>query len=99
MIASIISAMWKHECEEVKDYYKKLAEEEKANHRLLYPDYKCSPRKSSEIKKRKRSVDDNGNHLNSASEQPRAVEVSAPEIPSSQTNVQTAPVNSQGNDL
>ena len=57
--------MWRNECIEVKDYYKKLAEEEKANHQLQYPDYKCSPRKSSEIKKRKRSAEDDDYNFSS----------------------------------
>lgn len=46
--------MWRNESAEVRGYYRKLAEDEKLNHRIQYPDYKCSPRKSSEIKKRKR---------------------------------------------
>jgi hypothetical protein len=48
--------MWKNESQAVKGNYKKLADEEKAKHQLRYPTYKCSPRKSSEIKKRKRST-------------------------------------------
>jgi hypothetical protein len=48
--------MWREESVEVKAKYKKLADEEKFKHQLEYPNYKCSPRKSAEIKKRKRSV-------------------------------------------
>jgi hypothetical protein len=47
--------MWRNESDEVKDHYKELAEQEKSKHQTQYPDYKCSPRKSAEIKKRKRS--------------------------------------------
>jgi hypothetical protein len=45
--------MWRGEPDNVKAHYAKLAEEEKTNHRIVYPGYKCSPRKSSQIKKRK----------------------------------------------
>lgn len=51
--ASIISKMWQQESPAIKEQYKRLAEEEKARHRQKYPSYKCSPRKSSEIKRRK----------------------------------------------
>ena len=46
--------MWRNEPAEVKARFQKLAEEEKSKHALQYPEYKCSPRKSSKIKKRKR---------------------------------------------
>ncbi|KIN07690.1 hypothetical protein OIDMADRAFT_94714, partial [Oidiodendron maius Zn] len=36
-ISSVISAMWRNECAEVREYYKSLAELEKANHRQQYP--------------------------------------------------------------
>jgi hypothetical protein len=45
--------MWRNESAEVRAHFQTLAEEEKSNHHLRYPEYKCSPRKSSEIKKRK----------------------------------------------
>jgi hypothetical protein len=61
--------MWRNECAEVREYYKTLAEEEKANHMLQYPDYKCSPRKSSQLKKRKRSLYDDSYIINTL-EQP-----------------------------
>lgn len=44
--------MWKAERPEVREQYKQRAEQEKRAHALLYPDYKCEPRKSSEIKRR-----------------------------------------------
>jgi hypothetical protein len=50
--------MWKNECVEVREYYKKLADEEKACHQLQHSDYKCSPRKASEMRKRKRVTED-----------------------------------------
>jgi hypothetical protein len=62
--------MWRNECAEVREYYKTLAEEEKANHLLQHPDYKCSPRKSSQLKKRKRSLDDDSYLLNPPIELP-----------------------------
>jgi hypothetical protein len=58
MLASVISEMWRGERPEIREYYKMLAEEEKAKHRLQYPDYKCSPRKPSDIKKRKRGLEE-----------------------------------------
>jgi hypothetical protein len=72
--------MWRNERAEVRDYYKKLAEEEKANHRLQYPDYKCSPRKPSEIKKRKRSSDNDGSYLSFATEPQIPLGIRVPEI-------------------
>lgn len=47
--------MWRNEPAKVKAHYKKLADLEKTKHQLQHPNYKCSPRKSSEIQKRKRS--------------------------------------------
>lgn len=38
-----IAAMWHAEDEETKQYYMRLAEEEKENHRKLYPDYRYQP--------------------------------------------------------
>jgi hypothetical protein len=46
--------MWHSEPDDVRARYQKLAEEEKSKHALQYPEYKCAPRKASEIKKRKR---------------------------------------------
>ncbi|RFU34439.1 hypothetical protein B7463_g1889, partial [Scytalidium lignicola] len=54
-LSSIISQMWQAESADVKECYKRLAEEEKARHRQQYPAYKCSPRKPSDIKRRKPS--------------------------------------------
>ncbi|KAH8802873.1 hypothetical protein F5884DRAFT_488224 [Xylogone sp. PMI_703] len=52
-ISTIISKMWQAESPDIKEHYKKLAEEEKSRHHQQYPTYKCSPRKSSDIKRRK----------------------------------------------
>ncbi len=49
----MIGAAWAKEPTAVKDHYTQLAALEKNEHFLKYPDYKCSPRKSSEIKRRK----------------------------------------------
>lgn len=56
--------MWHSEPAEVREYYAQLAEEEKLNHHILYPDYHPSPRKSSEIKRRNGSSNatTSGNH-------------------------------------
>jgi hypothetical protein len=45
--------MWKAESPEVLAHYAQLAQAKKDEHQILYPDYKCEPRKSSEIKRRK----------------------------------------------
>jgi hypothetical protein len=45
--------MWRAEPEDVKQLYHNMADEEKRTHRQMFPDYRCAPRKSSEIKRRK----------------------------------------------
>ena len=45
--------MWRDEPAEVRKHYFGLAETEKSTHRQRFPGYKCSPRKSADIKKRK----------------------------------------------
>jgi hypothetical protein len=45
--------MWRAETKEVIASYHQQAEQEKLEHKLLYPTYELKPRKSSEIKKRK----------------------------------------------
>lgn len=45
--------MWRAEIDEVKAHYYHLAKLEKEQHHRRHPDYKCEPRKSSEIKRRK----------------------------------------------
>jgi hypothetical protein len=52
MQAVILGKKWKSEPDGVKAYYKKLAEEIKAQHKQNYPDYQYAPRKSSEKKRR-----------------------------------------------
>jgi hypothetical protein len=66
--------MWRGEPEEVKAHYAQLAEGEKNNHRILYPGYKCTPRKSSQIKKRK-SCKESTN-----TQQDELIEVHAPAV-------------------
>src|SRR4051794_37235811 len=56
MQAVILGKKWKSEPDGVKAYYKKLAEEIKAQHKQSYPDYQYAPRKSSEKKRRMTSL-------------------------------------------
>lgn len=79
----------------MREYYKSLAEVEKANHRQQYPGYKCSPRKSSQIKKRKRSSDDDGFILNPSFEQSMSNEVKVPSISNAESNSLNSTVDSQ----
>lgn len=51
--------MWRHESPAVKSHFAQLAEEEKNNHGKKHPNYKCTPRKSSQIKKRKTAKQSN----------------------------------------
>ncbi|KAG5917023.1 hypothetical protein E4U42_007410 [Claviceps africana] len=44
-ISKIIGDKWKHEGEEVKENWKKLAEEEKQRHQHQYPNYRYQPRR------------------------------------------------------
>uniref|UniRef100_A0A0P0CNF9 MAT2 n=1 Tax=Hypocrella siamensis TaxID=696354 RepID=A0A0P0CNF9_9HYPO len=44
-ISKIIGDKWKHESEDVKDNWKKLAEEEKQRHQHQYPNYRYQPRR------------------------------------------------------
>lgn len=44
-ISKIIGELWREEPEEVKNYWKRLAEEEKARHQRQYPQYKYQPRR------------------------------------------------------
>jgi len=53
-ISKIIGKMWKEESEEVKNKYKEKAQEMKRRHKLMYPDYRFSPRKQEEIRRRKK---------------------------------------------
>ncbi|KAK9462300.1 uncharacterized protein V1516DRAFT_674277 [Lipomyces oligophaga] len=50
----IIAQMWKHESQEVKDHYKKLAEEERNHHKAMYPDYRYTPRRPGEKQRRRK---------------------------------------------
>ncbi|KHO01947.1 HMG box transcription factor [Metarhizium album ARSEF 1941] len=45
-ISKIIGDKWKHESDDVKDNWKKLAEEEKQRHQHQYPNYRYQPRRS-----------------------------------------------------
>ncbi|KAG6022901.1 hypothetical protein E4U41_002136 [Claviceps citrina] len=44
-ISKIIGDQWKHESEDVKNNWKKLAEEEKQRHQHQYPNYRYQPRR------------------------------------------------------
>lgn len=52
ILAGEIAAVWRALGEEKKDYWKRLAKEESRRHKLAHPDYKFSPRKPGQIKKR-----------------------------------------------
>jgi hypothetical protein len=52
MPAVILGKRWKSELDEVKAYYKQLADEMKAKHMQEHPDYQYAPRKPSEKKRR-----------------------------------------------
>ncbi|KAF2653976.1 hypothetical protein K491DRAFT_601765, partial [Lophiostoma macrostomum CBS 122681] len=51
-ISQIVAAKWKAMSEDEKDVWRKAAEKEKEQHAIMYPDYKYSPRKPGEKKKR-----------------------------------------------
>jgi hypothetical protein len=51
--AKIIADRWRNEPREVKRAWSAEAALEKAKHQMMYPNYRVSPRKSSEIKRRK----------------------------------------------
>ena len=46
-ISKIIGQKWKSERQDIKDDWKRLAEEEKQRHQLQYPDYRYQPRRGS----------------------------------------------------
>lgn len=46
-ISKIIGEKWKHEADDVKETWKKLAEEEKQRHQHQYPNYRYQPRRGS----------------------------------------------------
>lgn len=50
-----IGKMWKAETFEVKEKYKKLAEEAKKNHKEQHPHYKYKPRRKGIIKRKKKA--------------------------------------------
>ncbi|KND94160.1 Repressor of filamentous growth 1 [Tolypocladium ophioglossoides CBS 100239] len=49
-ISKIIGEKWKNEAEEGKQYWKKLAEEEKTRHQNQYPHYRYQPRRGNKPK-------------------------------------------------
>lgn len=51
-VSKILSAKWKAESEENKNFWKAEAERKKAEHYLLHPDYVYAPRKPGQKKKR-----------------------------------------------
>jgi len=67
--------MWKAESKQTKIHYKHLADVEKITHAQMFPGYRCTPRKSSAIKRRK-----NGRRSTSprSGVEPLSVAVAAP---------------------
>ena len=59
MISKILGEVWQNLEKEKKEYYQRLAAEEKAAHRTLYPNYRFSPQQRTE-KAKKRKVKRNG---------------------------------------
>ncbi|KAH9891133.1 hypothetical protein C8Q73DRAFT_112026 [Cubamyces lactineus] len=59
MISKILGEVWQNLEAEKKDYYKRLAAEEKEAHRVMYPNYRFSPQQRTE-KAKKRNVKRNG---------------------------------------
>ncbi|OMJ07695.1 Silenced mating-type M-specific polypeptide Mc [Smittium culicis] len=50
-ISCIIGRMWREEPQSVKDEYKEKANQEKKNHKKMFPDYKYQPRKNKKVTK------------------------------------------------
>ncbi|OMJ21981.1 Silenced mating-type M-specific polypeptide Mc [Smittium culicis] len=50
-ISCIIGRMWREEPQSVKDEYKEKANQEKKNHKKMFPDYKYQPRKNKKVAK------------------------------------------------
>ncbi|OLN86124.1 Silenced mating-type M-specific polypeptide Mc [Colletotrichum chlorophyti] len=55
-ISGILGKAWNNESHEVRERYRKLAKEYKERHHKLYPDYRYTPRKPSEKRRRNRKV-------------------------------------------
>ena len=51
-LSRFLGEMWRNETPEVREKYNQLAEEEKANHAKMYPDFKFLKRDTNEIKRR-----------------------------------------------
>ncbi|KAH0827332.1 hypothetical protein J3R83DRAFT_3960 [Lanmaoa asiatica] len=47
-VSKRISDMWKNEAEDVKRHFERMAEDKKAEHQQLYPDYRFAPQKREE---------------------------------------------------
>ena len=52
-VSKIISDMWRQEPDHVKAKYERMAEQAKAEHRMMYPNYKFSPESKQEKEMRK----------------------------------------------
>ncbi|KAL1640565.1 hypothetical protein SLS58_006760 [Diplodia intermedia] len=59
-ISQIIGQMWAAETTQVKDHYRQLADQGFRAHTRAHPDYRYTPRKSSDIKRRKSKVKGKG---------------------------------------
>lgn len=44
-VSKLISSMWKNETEHVRRHFERLAEDKKAEHQQLYPDYRFAPQR------------------------------------------------------
>jgi hypothetical protein len=55
-ISKIIGDQWRQQSDEVKDTWKKLADEEKVRHQIQYPDYRYQPRRGGKSSGRRLST-------------------------------------------
>ncbi|CAG8439390.1 4687_t:CDS:2 [Acaulospora morrowiae] len=85
MISKILSRLWKNENEEVKLYWRKLADKKKVEHMEAYPEYVYRPKKTkiNNIKKRRKSdsIESNLSARKTITPTPTATLIS-PQIPS-----------------
>ncbi|GAB5587988.1 slightly ste11-like protein [Umbelopsis nana] len=51
-ISKIVAELWRTESENIKEEYRKIAQEEKEKHQALYPDYKYMPRRKERCEER-----------------------------------------------
>ncbi|KAI9143305.1 hypothetical protein BKA69DRAFT_172110 [Paraphysoderma sedebokerense] len=90
-ISKIVAEMWKNEPEEVKSYFKQIANKVKEEHKKRYPDYKYQPRKNKKNLKPNAGMDilylaSNMQSASSGPKSPQADSTDAAEIQSPQLN-------------